>query len=103
MGQRYFCPAEYTTKTKPKPKPNPKKITKFRVRVRVSFLVSFRFCLRGVLRWANISLAHFVSSYPLLFSARLFFLSDTVEPPVNHHLSGLGGRLWEVVAYGKFN
>ena len=96
MSQRYFCPAEYTTKTKPKPKPNPKKITKFRVRVRVSFLVSFRFCLRGVLRWANIS-------YPLLFSACLFFLSDTVEPPVNHHLSGLGGRLWEVVAYGKFN
>ena len=40
---------------KPKTKQKPKKENK----VRVSFLVSLRFCLSGVVCWAKISLAYF--------------------------------------------
>ena len=46
--------------TKPKPKTNlTLTLSLAFLRVRVSFMVSFKFCLSGVLRWAKISLAHF--------------------------------------------
>ena len=62
------CPAEYTTKTKPKTDPKLTLNLVFKVRVRVCFFrISFRICLSGVLRWANISLAHF-SSHTLCYS-----------------------------------
>ena len=53
-----FLPSGVHTMPKPKPKPKFKPKTKSKFRVRVSFLVSFRFCLSGVLRWAKIALAH---------------------------------------------
>ena len=63
MSQRHFCPVEYTLSQNLKLNLKNKKYnfssSKFRVRVRF-YLVSFRFCLSGVLRWAIISLAHFV-------------------------------------------
>ena len=82
MSQRYFGPAEYTSKTKPKTnqkntKPNSKKTT-FRGRGRVSIRVRFRFCLSGVLRWSKISLAHF-SGRTLCYLEPSFWYSSGIS------------------------
>ena len=63
MNQRYFCPAEYTLNRNTKITKKLPKLSYFRVRfgvrVRDGFWVSLRFCLSGVLRWVEVSLAHF--------------------------------------------
>ena len=53
-----------------------------RFRVRVHFLVSFKFCLSGVIRRAKISLAHFSGRTRSIFSV-LHLLSD---PSYSHKL-----------------
>ena len=54
--------------------PNPKIIIIIFLGLGLVFLVSVRFCLSGVLRWAKISLAHFsgrTRSYSVPFIQRL--------------------------------
>ena len=74
LGKRYYCPAEHTTKPepKPKPKPGPEPEPKPKPKPKPNplvwfwfwfwFRLSFRLYLSGVLRWAKISLAHFLVS-----------------------------------------
>ena len=56
-----------------------------------------------VLRAFRLSIILKLPAAAFYFPNYMNTLSATVEPPISDYRSGLGGRLWEVVAYGKFH
>ena len=75
MGQRYFCPAEYTIKTKPKTnqktKPNPQVQSQFQSQFQSQWYTLLGKNIIGSFFWL----------YPLLFSALLRQISPTQPRP----------------------